>query len=155
MERRRRARLTPLSGELKAMVDWQPPDPTKQEKPGRRRKEHRAPTTRRGVLLRGLARLAVLLVGVSGTVVLIAWLVARHWNRSFEHVLPTTFYFSAAGVGVVAVLGGTGMGRSYRSWGGYAADVNTPRQTAVNTSFFFGMLAAFLFGLGLALDYLF
>jgi len=64
MERRRRARLTPLSGELKAMVEWQPPDPTKQEKPGRRRRAKRLPTTRRGVILHGLARLAVLLAGV-------------------------------------------------------------------------------------------
>ncbi len=134
------------------MVDWQPPDPTKQEKPGRRR-EKRLPTTRRGVLLRGLARLAVLLAGVSGAVALIAWLVARHGNRSFEHVLPTAFYFAAAGVGIVAVLGGTGAGRGYR-YGGYGGDVATPRQTAVNTSFFFGLLAVFLFGVGLALDYL-
>jgi anti-sigma factor RsiW len=153
MERRRRARLTPLSGELKAMVEWQPPDPTKQEKPRRRRREKRAPTTRRAVIRRGLLRLVVLLVGVSGTVVLIAWLVARHWNRSFEHALPTAFYFAAAGVGALAVLGGTGVGRSYRYSGGYGADASLPRQTAVNTSAFFGLLALFLFGLGLALDY--
>ncbi|HZE29282.1 MAG TPA: hypothetical protein VE055_04245 [Gaiellaceae bacterium] len=57
MERRRRARLTPLSGELKAMVEWQPPDPTKQEKRWRRRRERREPTMRRGMILRGLARL--------------------------------------------------------------------------------------------------
>jgi hypothetical protein len=152
MERRRRARLTPLSGELKAMVEWQPPDPTKQEKPGRRRRAKRLPTTRRGVILHGLARLAVLLAGLSGAVALIAWLVARHGHRSFEHLLPTAFYVAAAGVGVVAVLGGTGAGRAYR-YGGYGGDVATPRQTAVNTSFFFGLLAVFLFGVGLALDY--
>jgi hypothetical protein len=134
------------------MVDWQPPDPTKQEKPGGRR-DKRPPTTRRGMILHGLARLAVLLAGVSAAVALIAWLVARHGSRSFEHVLPTAFYFAAAGVGVVAILGGTGAGRAYR-YGGYGADVSTPRQTAVNTSGFFGLLAAFLFGLGLALDYL-
>jgi hypothetical protein len=155
MERRRRARLTPLSGELKAMVDWQPPDPTKQEKPGRRRRERHAPTTRRGVVLLGLVRLALLLAGVCAVVALIAWLVARHSHGSFEHVLPTVFYFSAAAVGALAVLGGTGVGRSYRYSGGYGADAGMPRQTAVNTSFFFGLLAAFLFGLGLALDYLF
>ena len=155
MERRRRARLTPLSGELKEMVEWQPPDPTKQEKSRRTRREKRAPTTRRAVILRGLQRLALLLVGVSGTVVLIAWLVARHGNRSFEHVLPTAFYFAAAGVGALAVLGGTGVGRSYRYSGGYGWDAPAPRQNAVSTSSFFGLLALFLFGLGLALDYLF
>jgi hypothetical protein len=130
------------------------PDPTKQEKPRRRRPERRVPTTRRAVILRGLQRLVVLLVGVTGTVVLIAWLVGRHWNRSFEQVLPTAFYFAAAGVGALAVLGGTGVGRSYRYSGGYGWDAAAPRQTAVNTSSFFGLLALFLFGLGLALDYL-
>jgi hypothetical protein len=154
-ERRRRGRLTPLSGELKAMVEWQPPDPTKQEKPSRRRREKRAPTSRREMILRGLLRLALLLAGVVGAVTLIAWLVASHWNRSFEQILPTVFYFAGAGVGALAVLGGTGVGRSYRYGGGYGWDSSPPRQTAVNTSFFFGLLAVFLFGLGLALDYLF
>jgi hypothetical protein len=153
-ERRRRGRLTPLSGELKAMVEWQPPDPTKQEKPRRPRRERRAPTTRRAVILRGLARLALLLAGTAGTVVLIAWLVASHSGRPFGDVLPTAFYFAGAAVGALAVLGGTGVGRSYRYTAGYGPHPGVPRQTAVNTSFFFGLLAAFLFGLGLSLDYL-
>jgi len=152
-ERRRRGRLTPLSGELKQMVEWQPPDPTKQEKPKRRRRERRAPTTRREMILRGLLRLALLLAGVVGAVTLIAWLVASHWNRSFEQILPTAFYFAGAGVARSRSSAGTGMGRSYR-YGGYGLDASTPRQTAVNTSLFFGLLAAFLFGLGIALDYL-
>ena len=151
MERRRR-RLTPLSGELKEMVEWQPPDPTKVEKPPRRRRERRAPTTRRAMILQGLVRLTLLLAGVVGAVLLVDWLVAWHWGRSFEHDLPTAFYFAAAGVGALAVLGGTGAGRAYR-YGGYGWDVSTPRQTAVNTSFFLGMLAVFLFGVGLALDF--
>jgi hypothetical protein len=154
MERRRRARLTPLSGELKAMVEWQPPDPTRQEQPRLRRRQRRAPTTRRGVMLHGLKRLALLLVCVVGAVLLIAWLVAWHWDRSFEQILPTVFYFAGAGVGALAVVGGTGVGRSYRYGGGYGWDAGAPRQTAVNTSFFLGLLAAFLFGLGIALDYL-
>ena len=153
-ERRRRARLTPLSGELKEMVEWQPPDPTKQEKPRRRRREKRAPTTRREMILRGLLRLALLLASVIGGVMLIAWFVASHWNRSFERILPTVFYFAAAGVGTLAVLLGTGIGRSYRYSGGYGSDASAPRQSAVSTSFFFGLLALFLFGVGLALDYL-
>jgi hypothetical protein len=153
-ERRRRGRLTPLSGELKQMVEWQPPDPTKQEKPRRRRREKRAPTTRREMILLGLVRLALLLTGVVGAVALIAWLVAAHWNRSFEQILPTVFYFAGAAVGAIAVLGGTGIGRSYRYGGSYGWDSSAPRQTAVNTSLFFGLLAVFLFGLGIALDYL-
>jgi hypothetical protein len=150
---RGRRRLTPLSGELKEMVEWQPPDPAKVEKPPRRRPERRAPTTRGEVVRRGLVRLALLLAVVVGAVLLVDWLVAWHWGRSFEHDLPLAFYFAAAGVGTLAVLGGTRAGRAYR-YGGYAWDVSTPRQTAVNTSFFLGLLAVFLFGVGLALDYL-
>jgi hypothetical protein len=153
-ERRRRERLTPLSGELKEMFDYQPPDPTKVEKPPRRRRERRAPTTRRGMIVHGLVRLALLLGATVGLVVLIAWLVERHSGRPLGDGLPTALYIAGAAVGVLAVLGGTGIGRSYRYGGGSGWDTAAPRQTAVNTSFFFGMLALFLFGLGIALDYL-
>ena len=142
-----------MSGELQSMFDYEPPDPTVVEK-ARRRRERRAPTTRRGVILHGLLRLALLLGGVVGAVTVIAWLVAWHWDRSFQHDLPTAFYFAAAGVGVLALLGGTGVGRSYRSYGAYGPDASVPRQRAVNSSVFFALLAFFLFGLGLALDYL-
>jgi hypothetical protein len=143
-----------MSGELQEMFDYRPPDPAKVEKPKRQRREGRAPTTRRDVILHGLLRLALLLAGVVGAVMLIAWLVALHWERSFQHDLPTAFYFAGAGVGALAVLGGTGVGRSYRYSGGYGWDASAPRQSAVNTSAFFGLLAVFLFCLGLALDYL-
>ena len=131
------------------MVEWQPADPTKQEKPRRRRGEKRAPTTRRGMIVRGLVRLVLLLAGTMGAVTLVAWVVASHWNRSFAHLLPTAFYFAGAAVGALAVLGGTGAGRSRY----YRGDAAESRQHAVNLSGFLGLLAAFLFGLGIALDY--
>ena len=112
------------------------------------------PTTRGAVILHGLARLALLLGGSVGAVVLIGWLVARHSDSPLGDVLPTAFYIAGAGVGVLALLGGTGVGRSYRSYGAYGPDASVPRQRAVNSSVFFGLLALFLFGLGLALDYL-
>jgi hypothetical protein len=87
-------------------------------------------------------------------VALIGWLVARHSGRPIGEVLPTAFYIAGAAVGALAVLGGTGVGRSYRYSGGYGWEAGVPRERAVNTSAFFGLLAAFLFGLGLALDYL-
>jgi anti-sigma factor RsiW len=152
--RRRRERLTPMSGELQEMYDYRPPDPTEVEKPKRRRRERRAPTTRGAVILHGLARLALLLGGSVGAVVLVAWLVARHSDSPLGDVLPTAFYFAGAGVGVLAVLGGTGVGRSYRSYGAYGPDASVLRRRAVNSSLFFGLLGLFLFGLGLALDYL-
>ena len=143
-----------MSGELQSMYDYEPPDPTKVEKPRRRRRERRVPTTRGAVILHGLARLAVVLGGSVGAVVLIGWLVARHSGSPLGDVLPTAFYIAGAGVGVLALLGGTGVGRSYRSYGAYGPDASVPRQRAVNSSVFFGLLALFLFGLGLALDYL-
>jgi hypothetical protein len=106
------------------------------------------------VILQGLVRLALLLGGSTGAVVLIGWLVARHSGSPLGDVLPTAFYVAGAGVGVLAVLGGTGVGRSYRSYGAYGPDASVPRQRAVNSSVFFALLAFFLFGLGLALDYL-
>ena len=136
------------------MFDSQPPDPTKVEKPRRRRRERRAPATRQAVIIHGLARLALLLVGSAGSVALIGWLVASRSGRPIGDVLPTAFYIAGAALGALAVLGGTGVGRSYRYSGGYGWEAGVPRERAVNTSAFFGLLAVFLFGLGLALDYL-
>ena len=118
-----------MSGELQSMYDYEPPDPTKVEKPRRRRRERRAPTTRGAVILHGLARLALLLGGSVGAVVLIGWLVARHSGSPLGDVLPTAFYIAGAGVGVLALLGGTGVGRSYRSYGALRAGRERPAAT--------------------------
>src|SRR5215210_2580438 len=142
-----------MSGELKAMVEWTPADPTKKEKPPRRRKERRKPTTRKGMLLHGLRRLMLLLGGVTAAVTLAAWVVASRSGRTFGHVLPLACYFAAAGVGALAVLSGGGLGSSRYSLG-YGSEVSVQRERAFNMSLFFAFLAAFLFGAGLALDYL-
>ena len=150
-ERRRRTNLTPLSGELREMVEWTPADPTKTEPAPRLRKERRLPTTRRGMILRGLVRLTVSLVAAGGAVALIGGLVVWRGGGSAAHVLPLAYYFAAAGVGTLAVLTGTGAGtgRSYRYSGGQAT-----RATAFSSSAFLGCIALFLFALGLLLDYL-
>jgi hypothetical protein len=140
-----------MSGELKAMVEWTPPDPTKEERP--RRRERRKPTTRKGVLIHGLRRLGLLLGGVTAALAVAAWLVASRSGRPFGAVLPLACYFAAAGVGVLAILSGGGLGSSRYSLG-YGSEVRVRREQALSMSFFFGFLAAFLFGLGLALDYL-
>ena len=142
-----------MSGELKAMVEWTPADPTKEEKPRRRRRERRKPTTRKGMLLHGLLRLALLLGGVTAAVTLTAWFVSSRSARPFGEVLPLACYFAAAGVGVLAVLSGGGLGSSRYSLG-YGTEVSVQRERAFNMSFFFAFLALFLFGVGLALDYL-
>ena len=142
-----------MSGELKAMVEWTPPDPTKEEKARRRRTERRKPTTRKGMLLQGLLRLGLLLGSVTAAVMLAAWFVASRSERPFGAMLPLACYFAAAGVGALAVLSGGGLGSSRYSLG-YGSEVSVQRERAFNMSLFFAFLAAFLFGAGLALDYL-
>jgi hypothetical protein len=148
-ERRRRTNLTPLSGELREMVEWTPSDPTKERPAPRRRKERRLPTTRRGMILRGLVRLGVILLAAGGGVALVGGLIVWRGGGSAAHVLPLAYYFAAAGVGALAVLTGTGTGRSYRYSGGQAT-----RETAFRSSFFLGFIAVFLFALGVLIDYL-
>jgi hypothetical protein len=149
---RHRKRFTPMSGELKAMVDFEPHDPAKDER-HRVRPQKRAPATRREVILRGLGRLALVLTGIGGGVALIAWLVARHSDEPVSHVLPTAYYIAAAGIGVFAVLGGTSGGRAFRVSGGGGYD-RAERTAAVNWSTFLACIAIFLFAFGVALDYL-
>ena len=137
-----------MSGELKATSEWAPVDPVA-AKPPRRRKRRTPPATRSAAILYGLRRLALVLAGSAGAVALVAEIVVWRSGGSTAHVFPLAYYFAGARVGALAVLGGTGVGGSYRYSGGRAN-----RDVAFNTSFFFAALAAFLFGLGLALDYL-
>ena len=152
MEReRRRKQFTPMSGELKAMVDFEPHDPAEDERQ-RRRPRKPPPATRRAIIARGLGRLAVILVLLVGGVTLAAWLYARHAAEPLPDVLPAAFYFAAAGIGVFAVLGGTSGGWNLRTWGGGGYD-RAQRAAAVNTSAVLACLAIVLFAFGLLLDY--
>jgi hypothetical protein len=147
-EPRRRTTLTPLSGELREMVEWTPPDPTKEQPQPRRRKERRLPTTRRGMILRGLRRLALVLGGAAVAVAVIAEIVVWRGGGSAAHVFPLVFYFAAAALGGLAALSGTGTGRAYR----YSSVPS--RESAFSLSLLLGGLALFLFAFGLLLDYL-
>lgn len=141
-----------MSGELQAMVDFERHDPTEDERQ-RRHPKKPPPATRGAVIVRGLGRLALILVAVGGGVTLIAWIVADHSDKPISHVLPAAFYFAAAGFGVFAVLGGTSGGWSLGTWGGGGYD-RTQRAAAVNTSAVLACLAIILFAFGLLLDYL-
>jgi hypothetical protein len=153
MEReRRRKQFTPMSGELRAMVDFEPHDPAEDERQ-RRHPRKPPPATRSAIIVHGLVRLAVILVLLVGGVTLVAWLYARHADEPLSAALPTAFYLAAAGVGVFAVLGGTSGGWDLRRWGGGGYD-RTQRAAAVNTSAVLACLAIFLFAFGLLLDYL-
>ena len=151
MEReRRRKQFTPMSGELKAMVDFEPHDPAADER-RRRRPKKPPPATRGAIITRGLARLAVILVLLGGAVTLAGWLYARHADEPIGDVLPVAFYIAAAGIGLFAVLGGTGGGWNVRAWGG--GYDRAQRAAAVNTSAVLASLGIFLFAFGLLLDY--
>jgi len=149
-ERERKRRFTPMSGELKAMVDFEPHDPAENEQQ-RRRPRKPLPATRGAIIARGLVRLALILVLLSGAVTLAAWLYARHADEPIGDVLPVAFYIAAAGLGVFAVLGGTSGGWNVRAWGGGGYD-RAQRAAAVNTSAVLAFLAIVLFAFGLLLD---
>jgi hypothetical protein len=149
---REKKRLAPMSGELKAMVDYQRHDPAEDDRQ-RRHPKKPPPATRGAVILHGLGRLALILVAVGGGVTLVAWIVADRSDRPLSDVLPTAFYFAAVGFGAFAVLGGTSGGWSLRTWGGGGYD-RTQRAGAVNASVVLACLAILLFAFGLALDYL-
>ena len=153
MEReRQRKRFTPMSGELKAMVDFEPHDPAEDERQ-RRHPRKPPPATRGAIIAHGLARLAVILALLGGAVTLAAWLYARHADEPLVDALPIAFYIAAAGLGVFAVLGGTSGGWNLRAWGGGGYD-RAQRAAAVNTSAVLAFLAIVLFAFGLLLDYL-
>lgn len=153
MEReRRRKQFTPMSGELKAMVDFEPHDPAEDER-RRRRPKKPPPATRGAIIVHGLARFAVVLVLVGGAVTVLACLYARHAGEPLLGVLPVAFYIAAAAVGVFAVLGGTSGGRNLGAWGGGGYD-RAQRTAAVNMSAVLAVLAIIMFSFGLLLDYL-
>ena len=153
MEReRQRKRFTPMSGELKEMVDFQPHDPAEDDRQ-RRHPKKPPPATRRAIIAHGLARLTVILGLLGGAVTLAAWLYARHADEPIGDVLPTAFYIAGAGVGVFALLGGTSGGWSMRRWGGGGYDRAQQRAAAVNMSAVLAFLAIVLFAFGLLLDY--
>jgi hypothetical protein len=154
MERKRqRKRLSPMSGELKAMVDFEPHDPVEDERQ-RRHPRKPPPATRGAIIVHGLVRLAVILVLLVGGVTLVAWLYARHADEPLADVLPIAFYIAAAGVGASAVLGGTSGSWSFRGLGGGGGYDRELRAGQVNASFVLACLAILLFAFGLLLDYL-
>jgi hypothetical protein len=76
-DRRRRARLTPMSGELRATEDWARVEPI-DAKPKKERKRKPTPETTVGMLLYGLRRFvlygAAFSAAVAGGAYLVSWL---------------------------------------------------------------------------------
>jgi hypothetical protein len=143
---RRRARLTPMSGELRATEDWIHVEPV-EAKPKKRRKRKPPPQTTLGMLVYGLRRFVLIAGALCLAVALGAYLVAWLGGGRFVHVLTLAFYFAGAFFGAVAFLGGTG---PYNRWYWDRAE----REETVNRSFVFICIAALMFGIGVALEVL-
>jgi hypothetical protein len=138
-----------MSGELKAAVEWTPADPVAAKpRRRRRRKRRQAPTTRVGVLLFGLRRLAFLLVGLGGAVALVAAIVIWLGGGSANRIFPLAYYIAGGVLGAAALLGGTGT--TYPIYWQERPD----REHALNMSVVYGCLAALLVAFGFLLDYL-
>jgi hypothetical protein len=146
MESRRRARLTPLSGELRATEDWVHVEPVeaKPKKRHRHRKRKPLPTTTVGMLVYGVRRLVFYTGVICGAIVLAAYLISLG-GRSFIHVLTLAFYLAGAFFGAIAFLGGTA-GFDRWNWN------RSERERAFNQSFVFIFFAALMFGIGVALE---
>ncbi len=148
--RRRRAQLTPLSGELKAEAEWAPADPVaeqrRQERPRRRRRKRQPPATRRALILFGLRRLALILLFSGGSVALVAALIVWRGSSHPAQVFLLAYYFAGAAIGAVAVLGGTGM-NTHWYW-----QERADREQTFNMSFAYALIGGVLFAFGLALD---
>jgi hypothetical protein len=145
---RRRARLTPMSGELRATEDWAYVEPA-DAKPEKRRKQEQLPQTTVGVLADGLRRFAVYGSVLVAAVTLGAYLVARLTGRHFAHVLTLAYYFTGAAFGAIAFLTTTGAGRT-RSY----SRTRSERELAFNQSFVLICFAALMVAIGVALELL-
>jgi hypothetical protein len=135
-----------MSGELRASVDWTPAEPVA-EKPKRRRKERKLPTTRGGMILYGIRRFVLIAGSLCGVVALGAALVLWQGGGSATRVFTLAFYFVGAGFGAMAVLGGTGT-YHHDYWD------RPEREQSFNAPFVYAALAVVLLGVGVALDLL-
>jgi hypothetical protein len=141
---RRRPRITPMSGELRATEDWVHVDPV-ETKPKKARKRKPPPQTTLGMIVYGLRRLILYGAASSAVVALGAYLVAKLSGGRFIHDLTYGFYVAGAFFGLVALLGGTGTYYQYY-WH------RDERERAFNMSFVFICFALLMFGIGAALE---
>jgi hypothetical protein len=99
----------------------------------------------RGAVLDELRRLALTLVFICGGTALVALLIAWLTNATARHTLPRAFYLVGVGAAAVGFLGGLGS----RMPGSRRTPVGT---VTMNRSFAYGVLAAVLIGIGVALE---
>jgi hypothetical protein len=130
-----------MSGELKVAADWTPPGPVVEQP----KAEKMPPANPRDILLRGLLRFAVISVGLSGGLTLLATLFVWQGSAAPARVFPLTFFVGGAVLGIGAVMGGTGTNVDWY-WD------RGEREEAFNYSFVYVVFAAVLIAVGVALD---
>ena len=129
---RRRRRLTPLSGELRAESAR---EPSKPDEKVRRRKEKEVPATRGRVLIAGAALLMV-----------------RVGDMSPSRAFPLAFYLGGALIAVGGFLGAmAGPSADWMPEGGFG---RYERQTALNRSVVYGAFGVLLISVGAVIDWL-
>jgi len=132
-----------MSGELRAEMNWTPADPVV-EKPRPKKVKH-PPVTRRGMVLHGLVRFALISGGLSGGIALIGLLIVWRGGGSAARVFPLCFYVGGALLAASAFFGGTGT-YDPEYWD------RSEREYACNMSFVYGVFGIGLIGIGAVLE---
>ena len=114
---RRRKSLTPLESELQPPADWTPPGPVAEQYRVKVRPEKRAPTTTRGMLVRGLWRLALFVSLIGAAIGVVGFLFVYFADADAAATFPLLFYIAGA-----LVMGGglwSTFGHEWAPEGGY------------------------------------
>lgn len=145
-EERRRRKLTPMTGELRTEMTWEPSEPERQKPKKKKRRSGRA-----HVVLAGLRRSAIALVILSALVCGAALLLVTAGDIQPERAFPLAFYIG----GAIIVCGGF-----FGATMGPAADWMPERgfdyedhASALNRSFVYAVFGVLLIAVGAVVDW--
>lgn len=147
-DERRKRKLTPLSGELRADADWAPPAPVAE--PRRVKKEKALPQTRGQMIVAGIRRALVILVLLGGLIALVGALIVWLFDTEPARAFPLAFYLGGATIAVGGFLGGTtGPSADWMPEGGFDRE---EREEAFNMSIVYAVFGGALIGVGVLLE---
>jgi len=144
-DERRTRKLTPMSGEHRAHEAWSDPKPRR-----RRRKERLAPSSRRGVAIGGLKRLAIALLLLSAIPVAAALVLVWAGDIPAARAFPLSFYLGGALIAGGGFLGAiTGPSAAWMPEGGYDY---SDHQASLNVGVVYGFCGVLLIAVGAFLE---
>ena len=145
---RRRRRLTPLSGELRAQSSWEPSDPTRKT---RSREEKRPPSGRGRVILAGLRRSALVLILLAALICGAAVLMVKSGDMPPERAFPLAFYIGGAIIAGGGFFGATtGPVADWAPEGGFEYGDHA---AALNRAFVYGVFGVLVILVGGLIDW--